>query len=221
MCVQARPLREIAAWNARIGRYCDHAEHNEAVELAWILDSGAGFRDLAVDLATELGIDLREAWAQRLERIEHRPLAALLGDFDGPKEAGQTLTWADVQRVQDQHDRTFHSDVFGMSRTSQLRHFAFHCMKLGELPAMAASGMEVGHKELRPWLADVLIFGVKLATVMGVALPSEPVSGFTGRSAGLGGQAQQGAAARSPGSAVPNSVDIDSRSASGSLDRPV
>jgi hypothetical protein len=178
MCLQARPLQEISTCNEGLGRYCDHAEHNEDTDRAWVLEGAAKLRDLAVELAVELGIDLRDAWAHRLEQIESKPVSALFGGFDGAKEASQALTWLDVQRVQGHHDFQFHRDVAHMSKRDQLSHFAFHCMKLGGLPAKAARGDQVTDVAIRLWLADVLIFGVKLATVMGVLLPAEPIPGF-------------------------------------------
>ena len=76
--------------------------------------------------------------------------------------------------MQWEHDRNYHPDVLGLSRYEQLRHYAFHLAKLAGAAAAAASGDESDFLARR--LPDLLLFGLKLATLTNEPLPDEQVS---------------------------------------------
>jgi len=77
-----------------------------------------------------------------------------------------------LQRLQWEHDRNYHPDVLGLSRYDQLRHHAFHLAKLAGAAADAASGEP--SDLLRRRLPDLLLFGLKLATLTIDQLPDQP-----------------------------------------------
>ncbi len=76
--------------------------------------------------------------------------------------------------MQWEHDRHYHPDVLGLSRYEQIRHYAFHLAKLSGAAAEAASGDESDFLARR--LPDLLLFGLKLATLTNEPLPDEQVS---------------------------------------------
>jgi hypothetical protein len=160
-----------------VGNYCDSVEHNEAAETAWVKNSGTILREVATDLAAAIGADLVELYAARLAQIEQRGVAAALPDaFDGPAAARAAKSWFDLQLVQVQHDRHYHPDVAGLTKYDQLRHYAFHLAKLASAVSDEARRAEVADRRL----ADTLLFGLTLATVMGERLEPTPLPGRAG-----------------------------------------
>jgi hypothetical protein len=132
-------------------------------------------RRLAVDLAAAKQIDLIEAYRARLESVEQRHPLYPAGGFDGAQEISeQNLTWRQLQRVQWEHDRHYHVDVLGLSRYEQIRHYAFHLAKLAGAVAEAATGDDFDFFERR--LPDLLLFGLKLATLTNEKLPDQHIA---------------------------------------------
>jgi hypothetical protein len=161
---------------AAVANYCDHVEHNETAETNWILDAGSELMSLAFEFANNAGIDLLELYAERLRTIEAGNVLARPDGFDGQAAARSAATWRDLQLVQVEHDRCYHPDVFGLARTEQLRHYAFHLAKIVGAFADGANPEELMNRRL----PDVLLFAVKLHTVMGKRLSDEPLSYRTG-----------------------------------------
>jgi hypothetical protein len=159
----SRVAREMARAAAMVSNYCDSAEHNEAVERGWVLDAGETLRSL--------GHDVFELYAHRLEIIEKRGVAgALPGAFDGRATAEAASTWLDLQVTQLAHDRQYHPDVAGLSNFDQLRHYAFHIAKLTGVYVSALDDDAARADLADRRLADTLLFGIKLSTVMGQRL---------------------------------------------------
>jgi hypothetical protein len=154
-----------------VGNYCDHAEHNEAVDAAWVLDAGDGLRDLALSFARAYELDLLELYARRLGAIESANVLQRDGGFDGAAAARAAGTWRELQLVQAEHGRNYHPDVVGLSRAEQLRHYAFHLAKI--VGAFAAATDEQELLERR--LPDTLLFALKLRTVMAKRMSDEPL----------------------------------------------
>ena len=159
----------LAPLAAAVANYCDHVEHNEVCDRDWVLDAGAGLRTLTCDLAESLGVSLFDLYAERLGEIEARNVLAGPGGYDGHRAALEARTWRELQLVQSDHDRYYHPDVLGMPNDQQLRHYALHLAK-----AVGAFAEPRGEQELiQRRLPDVLLFAIKLATVMGARLPDE------------------------------------------------
>lgn len=160
--------------SARISGYCDRAEHLEATDRSAISSSGVDLRALAVELAGDNAVDIVGAYRLRLESVERRHPLYPAGGFaalDNIPERG--ASWRLLQTVQWDHDRHYHPDVLGLSRYEQLRHYAFHVAKLAGAAAEAASGDSSDFFERR--LADLLLFGLKFATLMNEALTEQEV----------------------------------------------
>jgi hypothetical protein len=154
---------------AAVANYCDHVEHNEIADRAWVLGVGADLRQLAWELAVGAGLAPIELYAERLGEIEARNVLAHPGSYDGHRAALEATTWRELQLVQIAHDRHYHPDVIGLAKDEQLRHYALHLSK-----AVGAFAEPREREELlRRRLPDVLLFGVKLWTVMGSRLPDE------------------------------------------------
>lgn len=158
-----------------IAIHCDRSEHNEDVLKADLQRQGRLLRELASELAAENDLDLIELYASRLEGLEGRHPMGGSGLFDGPGEARKIESWADAQQVQYKHDLWYHPDVVGMSKFSQIRHYAFHVSKLATLTLDAALAVGETAERLHAdfWrlrLADIFIFGIKLSTVTGERL---------------------------------------------------
>lgn len=163
----------MAAATALVARYCDHVEHAEEAPIVWLADAARELRDVGIAVAGALGVDVWQAYAARLEAMESR--RAFSGDrpFDGPAALRAARTWADVQRIQDEHDRYYRPDVYGLARSDQIRHSLLHLAKiLGGLVAALDDPDSLRDFEER-WLPDIVLFGVKLSTIIGQALDEE------------------------------------------------
>lgn len=168
----------IARGAGQVGNYCDSIEHNEAADREWVTEAGSTLREGSFKLAEALKVDLVDLYAQRLESIELRGAAsALPGAFVGPIAARAARTWLDLQLVQLQHDRYYHRDVSGLSKYDQLRHYAFHLAKLTSSYVAATTEEEARADILDRRLADTLLFGLTLATVMSQRLDDQPFPG--------------------------------------------
>jgi hypothetical protein len=161
----------VAPKAAAAANYCDHAEHNEAAERGWVLDAGTDLSRLAFEFADAAGVDLHRLYAERLGAIESGNVLARHDGFDGRAAALAAASWRELQLVQVEHDRSYHPDVFGLSRTDQLRHYAFHLAKIVGAFAEAANPDELINRRL----PDVLLFAIKLQTVMGKRLSDDPL----------------------------------------------
>lgn len=159
----------LARASASIAAYCDRAEHLEQTDREAIRAAGAELRTLAFELAAERQIDLVQAYRRRLESVEQRhPLyPAGFAAVDEIPEHG--ASWRQLQHVQWEHDRHYHPDVLGLARYDQLRHYAFHLAKLAGAAAEAAAGEDADFFDRR--LPDLLLFGIKLATLTNELLP--------------------------------------------------
>lgn len=156
---------------AAVANYCDHVEHNEPVELSWVTDSARTLRRVACEAAATEGADLRRLYAERLRAIEARNPISSPDSLDGGEAAETATTWRALQLTQVAHDRYYHSDVLGLSKADQLRHYALHVAKLAGAFAELATG-ELDIEDFRARrLPDTLLFGLKLATVTGKRLP--------------------------------------------------
>jgi hypothetical protein len=156
---------------AAVANYCDHVEHNEATEASWVLDAASELSRVALRFAQDAEVDLVDLYSERLHMIEARNVLARPGGFDGREAALSAQSWRELQLVQIEHDRCYHPDVFGLAKTEQLRHYAFHLAKIVGAFADAADPEELMQRRL----PDVLLFAMKLQTVMGERLGEEPL----------------------------------------------
>lgn len=169
-------LLELAPAAARVANYCDHVEHNEHVEIEWVRDAARTLRRTSLDLCVLAGVDPVDLYAERLGMIERRNVHHSEESLDGAAAARGVGEWRDLQLVQDEHDQAYHFDVVGLTKSEQLRHYALHVAKLAGACADAARG-DLGHEDfLARRVADMLLFGVKLATVTSEKLPHEPIA---------------------------------------------
>jgi hypothetical protein len=168
-------LHAVAQATAQVANYCDHADHNEPVEASWVLGAAETVRSVAQRIAAREAVDIVEAYADRLAEIEARNVQGPFEAFDGPTDARRARTWRDLQRVQADHDRLYHPDVLGLHKSDQLQHYVLHLAKLvGALAGQpSASDQQVDFVTRR--LPDLLLFGIKLSTVMGQKLPETQI----------------------------------------------
>jgi hypothetical protein len=154
-----------------VANYCDHVEHNEFVDVAWVLDSAEELRSVACAIAAAEELDLQAVYAARLRVIEKRSPHWTSGTLDGGALVKTSATWRDLQLAQAQHDRYYHPDVSGLTKLDQLRHYALHVAKL--VGAVAEVAQSPGSRDdfLARRLPDLLLFGLKLSTVCGERLP--------------------------------------------------
>jgi hypothetical protein len=165
----------LAPLAASVANYCDHVEHNESADRRWVLDPASAMREAASELAERFGLNALEVYAERLGEIEARNVLARPGGYDGHTAALEARTWRDLQLVQCDHDRHYHPDVIGMAKDRQLQHYALHLAKAVGAFAEPRENNELLHRRL----PDVLLFAIKLPTVMGARLSDDPL----GRSA--------------------------------------
>ncbi len=160
---------------AGVANFCDHVEHNESADRAWVIDAGAYLRLLACDQALAAGFSPIQLYAERLGDIEARNVMAHPGGYDGHRAALEASTWRELQLVQACHDRHYHPDVLGLAKDQQLRHYALHLTKIVGAFAEPRGEQELVHRRL----PDALLFAIKLSTVMGVRLADEPLPALT------------------------------------------
>lgn len=159
--------------------FCEHIEHNEPTTTVPVVAAGRVMRRIAAELATQSGLSLRQAYEARIRQVEATSLLACADDASTAKLVGadalsNAKCWDEVQLAQVAHDRHFHPDVFGLSKVDQLRHYTFHVTKLaGLLTSAIDQGSWEAFRDER--LADIAVFGVKLATVCNERLPSAEV----------------------------------------------
>jgi hypothetical protein len=159
----------LAPLAAAVANYCDHVEHNEIADRDWVIAPAADLRDASTEFAARSGLSPVDLYAERLGEIEARNVLARPGGYDGHRAALEARTWRDLQLVQSDHDHHYHPDVVGMAKDQQLRHYALHLTKAVGAFAEPRDEQELLHLRL----PDVLLFAVKLPTVMGVRLPDE------------------------------------------------
>lgn len=161
----------LARLAADVANYCDHVEHNEEASRGWVLNAASELRQLSLKVADSLDVDLFASYGTRLLAIETRNVLNSAESFDGRIAAQQSHTWRDLQLVQIQHDRFFHPDVLGLHKLDQLRHYSLHLSKLTGAFAAWAMNEALDQEILDRRLPDMLLFGIKLSTVMGEKLP--------------------------------------------------
>jgi hypothetical protein len=175
MSVLSEAASRLAATSASVSAYCDHAEHLEPTDREDIRTAGNELRTLAVELADAKQLDIVQAYRRRLESVERRHPLYPAGGFAAVDQIpDEGADWRLLQRVQWDHDRHYHPDVLGLSRYEQLRHYAFHLAKLAGAATEAASGRESDFLESR--LPDLLLFGLKLATLTNESLPDQQLA---------------------------------------------
>jgi hypothetical protein len=173
--LEAKPAYALilARLAADVANYCDHVEHNEEVSRGWVLGAASDLRQLAVKVADSSGVDLWASYGSRLLAIEVKNVMNSADSFDGCVAVQQAQTWRDLQLVQIQHDRFFHPDVLGLHKLDQLRHYSLHLSKLAGAFARWAMSEANEDEIVDRRLPDMLLFGIKLSTVMAEKLPEE------------------------------------------------
>lgn len=165
----------IAVMSSDVADYCDHVEHNEPVDLEAVRGAGRDLRITAVALSLEADQNPVALYSSRLATIERRNVMWHEDALDGAALARSASTWRALQLVQAAHDKAYHVDVVGLAKANQLRHYALHVAKLAGSTALVARG----DGDLADWLhrrvPDMLLFGIKLATVSGEKLPDDEV----------------------------------------------
>ena len=159
--------------------FCEHIEHNEPASTGQVIAAAEAMRGIAAQLAEQSHVSLRQAYEDRIRSVEASSLLACAADAStahlvGADALAGARRWDEVQAAQVAHDRHFHPDVFGLSKADQLRHYTFHVTKLaGLLADSLEQGTWAEFRDER--LADIAVFGVKLATVCNERLPSSEV----------------------------------------------
>jgi hypothetical protein len=170
--ITADDLAVTAVAASQVANFCDHTDHNERTDPAWVVGAGTTLRRVAERIAVRQHIDLLSAYAERLAAVEARTIH---DGFDGRAAALGATSWRDLQRVQEEHDRVYHPDVFGMRKSDQLNHYALHLTKLVGALALELTGRGDPQDFRTRRLPDMLLFGIKLPTVMGQRLADEPL----------------------------------------------
>lgn len=164
-------VKRLAVAAGSVARFCDYTEHVERSNLEDVVAAGAELRQLALDLAKDLELNAIDLYARRLDVVERRYALGLVDGFQGGSHVEMAETWRDLQLVQGHHDRLYRADVWGLSRRDQLVHTCLHLTKLVGHLAEAAPDQDALRERLIP---DILLFGIKLATLTGEVLPSQP-----------------------------------------------
>jgi hypothetical protein len=166
---------ELSSVAGVVANVCDHAEHNEAADPLEVRTAGRRLRGAALRLAAATGHSITSLYQERLHAIEGRNVLHHAEAFDGASMVTDTASWRELQLIQIKHDRFYHPDVIGLTKSEQLRHYALHLAKLAAATADTARGLVSQDDFVARRLPDVLLFGLKLATVTGEKLQHEPV----------------------------------------------
>jgi hypothetical protein len=158
-----------------VANFCDHAEHNEATNLETVRQAADALIALSIELAGAADADALALYANRIDAIEHRNVLHCDQSFDGRTAIASASSWRDLQLAQVEHDRHYHPDVLGLTKADQLRHYALHLAKLAGAASAACAGDLDQSDFVNRRVADMLLFGIKLATVTGKRLSDEPL----------------------------------------------
>lgn len=169
-------LLDLAPASAAVANYCDHVEHNESADIEDVREAARVLRNTALSLCDLASVDPVDLYAERLAAIEARNVHHSEDSHDGAAAARGVNEWRALQLVQDVHDQAYHYDVVGLTKSEQLRHYALHLAKLVGACAEAAAGRLAHEDFLVRRVADMLLFGMKLATVSAEKLPAEPIA---------------------------------------------
>jgi len=156
-----------------VANFCDHVEHCEPANIEFVRESAATLRSTALRLGDACGRDAFELYAGRLGMIEARNVVSHPGSYDGASAALAADSWRELQLVQVEHDRAYHPDIMGLPKAEQLRHYALHLAKLAGNTAALVRGTVDEQDWLTRRVPDMLLFGIKLATVSGQKLSDE------------------------------------------------
>jgi len=169
-------LREAARIASAVALYCDRTEHNEPSIAESVSDAGRRLRYLAASVAARLGLDLQQVYGDRLEQLEAQSLLEPL--LPPPSlDVKRARTWRDLQTAQLRHDRHYHADVFGLAKRDQLIHVSLHLTKLtGAIALLFEADQTIWVDFSRRRLPDMLLFGVKLATLTGERLGTDTLN---------------------------------------------
>jgi hypothetical protein len=160
---------------ADVARYCDRAEHCDEVDREWVLRAGDTCRTAAFRLSRAGGVEIRQLYAARLDRIEENQILGTARNVSAAESIRNADTLRALQTAQAEHDRVYHPDVYGLSRINQLRHYSFHVTKLvGAIADLIVEPTDWEDFFVRR-VPDMLLFGIKLPTVMGQNLSEEPL----------------------------------------------
>ena len=173
-------LLELTSALRKLATYLDHIEHNQPSDATNINTAGKQLRQVAVTLALQNNISLKTIYGQRLRAIEEKSIRRLVPLYRGapPLLGSETIaeaqTWADLQNGQLLHDEQFNPRLLNNSELQQLQHYFIHISKLPDylLWAMMENDRSTFYQK---HLADIIAFGVKLATLRDEMLPSQPL----------------------------------------------
>jgi hypothetical protein len=168
-------VRTLVRVTGSLAQFCDRAEHNEGTDRAIVSAAGEALRGCALSLLRARAVDPVAAYAERLASMEARHPLGGAGVFDADEQIPLAKTWRDLQRFQAQHDAVYHPDVCGLAKIEQLRHYTLHLAKLAWMLQDHALEQKPLVAPERDRFVDILVFGVKLATVCGSLLPDELV----------------------------------------------
>ena len=168
--------RAVTRAAADLAGFCEHVEHNEPNSVESAANAGDRLREIASQLSVHCRVSLVARYAARIRAVEEKSLlrhATLFEDemsLVGADALTLATTWDELQIGQIIHDRQFHPDVFGMPKIDQIRHYTLHVTKLAGLfvDAIDNNNWDAFQQDR---LADIAIFGVKIATVCNVKLP--------------------------------------------------
>jgi hypothetical protein len=171
---------ELASIAGCVANVCDHVEHNESADPIEVRVAGQRLRAVAGRLAEQAGESLTSLYRDRLGAIEARNVLHHDGSPDGPSLVFDGASARELQLVQMEHDRYYHPDVMGLTKADQLRHYALHLAKLAAAAADTARGLVAADDFVVRRVPDMLLFGLKLATVTGEKLPAERLDAHSG-----------------------------------------
>lgn len=169
------PVPTLVTVSGRLAQFCDRAEHNESADRAVIADAGAALRKHAHELLVSLSANVLDSYESRLVEIEQRSPLFGAASFDASEAVSNAKTWRQLQRCQALHDSAYHPDVAGLSKFDQLRHYTQHLSKLAWYFQDQVDRVGIDPDTTVRRATDILVFGVKLATVCGQLLPDEPI----------------------------------------------
>ena len=164
-----------------LSTHLEHATHLQDHDIRDIEEVGEQLRSIAVQLAENHGVSLRQAYADRLRAMEESSIfnipmdcgeegCAYSSAFLAVKTIESASTWSDLQIGQMIHDQHYHNSLINMHERGQLEHYHLHIAKLPDYLAQAIVSDD-WEEFCSKRLVDCLSFGIKLATLSRVRLP--------------------------------------------------
>ena len=159
---------------SKLSTYLEHAEHCEPTDVADIDWASDQLLSIASSLSEQYDVDIGLALLERLNSIRTKRGVFTSEATSFAQVIEEAETWRMLQVGQFLHDKQCHTNVINNIEDAQLRHYTLHLAKLPFHFSAALQANNMSHFFESGRFADLIAFGLKLATLRKRELPETP-----------------------------------------------